>query len=251
MIRAWKTAPTSYGTKNTGEWPPTIPRRPGTPDAPRTLPPGATPLVPFRAGPHAPPPAERERDLGIALARLAGRTPGGVRHTVGAFAADRLTASLGVWRGDAPAWLALSTARAARGEGRDRLEAATAAAATAPESDLALGELADAATASTRLDVALDAANKLVERNPRAVDYLLIRAVVFHRQKEWEKAEVDCRAALRIHPLHAKAHLYLGVVRHRRGDAADGRREFDTAMRLATTEWQQEGFLDWFERETK
>ncbi|HUR53213.1 MAG TPA: tetratricopeptide repeat protein [Gemmataceae bacterium] len=229
----------------------TIARRPGAPEPPGALLPGTAPLVAFRAGPHAPPQAERDRDLGIALARLAGRSPVGPRHAVGALAADRLTQSLQTWRGDAPAWVALATARGARGEFRDRLDAATAAAKLAPESDLALGELAEAAALANRLDAALDAANTLVGRNPRSVEFLLLRAVVFQRQKEWEKAEADCRAALRIHPLHPQARLYLALCRHRRGDPADGRRELDAAVQLATTQRQKDGLRDWYDREAK
>jgi tetratricopeptide (TPR) repeat protein len=215
------------------------------------LPHDAAPLVPFRPGPHAPAQPEWERDLGIALARLAGRSPPAARSVVGAMAADRLNASLGVWRGDAPAWLALSIARGVRGEGRERLEAATKAAALSPHSDGAFSELAEAAVFAKRLPEALDAANKLVERNPRSVDFFLVRAFVWQRMQDWEKAEADCRAALKIHPLHPKAHLYLGICRQRRGDVAEAARERDLALKLATSQSQRDGFLDWFERESR
>ena len=225
----------------------TIPRKPGAPEPPRVLLPGTPPLVAFRAGPHAPPPSERDRDLGIALARVAARA-GPARLAVGALAEERLTASLAAWRGDGPAWLALSTARFGR---TDRLDAATNAAALSPDSDAALAEVVDAAVAANRTEVALDAANTLVERNPRSVDFRVARSVVFQRRKEWERAEADCREALRIHPLHPQARLYLALCRHHRGDPAGGRKELDAALSLASSPRQKDGFREWYGREAK
>lgn len=231
-----------------------IPRRPAPEPPPRGLPPGAVPLVPFPTGPHQPPAAEQERDLGIALARAAVRVPAaaaGVRAVVADLAINRLTAAQTHWPGDAPARLALSLARGARGDSAGRLTAAMAAARLAPESDAARAELAEAATVAGRFDVAVDAATWLAGRNPTAIEPLLLRATAYLRARDWVKAEADCRAALRIHPLHPQTRMLLAICLHNRGDPSAGRREALTAAGLTTNPQQQAALLEWFGRDTR
>ncbi|MDB5308319.1 MAG: hypothetical protein JWO38_2521, partial [Gemmataceae bacterium] len=231
-----------------------VPRVPTPPVGPRSLDPAAIPLVAFRTGPHSPPEAERARDLGIALARSAikiPRTETAKRNAVGLFATTRLTASLQTWRGDAPAWTGLGFARTARGETEARLEAATAAAGLAPDSEIVLGELADAAAAAGRFDVSVETATRLIGMTPTAVEPLHARATALARLREWDRAEEDCRAALRIHPLHPQVRLLFAVCRHHRGDPAGGRREADTAARLTTSPQQRAALLDRYQHETR
>jgi predicted CXXCH cytochrome family protein len=228
-------------------------RRPAPPAAPKGLPPDATPLVVFRKGPHAPPDAELERDLGVALARLAERVPpdpGGTRQLVGRLARTRLTAALATWRGDADARVALSLARAACGEADERFRAASAALRLAPDSEFALTEYAESALGVGRFDRAADAATRLVETNPTSVDSLLIRATVASAQKNWKSAEEDCRAALRLHPLHPQARLMFAICLHNGGNPDAGRNEAETAIGLATAA-QKSAFRSWYQRETR
>ena len=70
-------------------------------------------------------------------------------------------------------------------------------------------------------------------------------------RKRWEKAEEDCRAALRIQPLHPTARLILAVNLHQRGNVEAGKKEFETAIGLATQEQQKSAFREWFLRETR
>ncbi|MDB5310485.1 MAG: hypothetical protein JWO38_4687 [Gemmataceae bacterium] len=229
-----------------------IARRPGA--VPRGLPQGASPLLPFRTGPHAPAEAERERDLGVVFARLSAKLPPAetaVRDRVGGLAADRLTTSLAIWPGDAAAWTALSVARSARGEADARFEAASTAVGLAPESEAALTELAEAAAVIGRSEVVIDASTALIKLTPTTVEPYINRATGHVRRKDWEKAEEDCRAALRVHPLHPLARVLLGVCRHHRGDPAGARREADTAAGLATNPRQRAALLDWYQQETR
>ena len=229
-----------------------IARRPGAAPPARGLPPGALPLLAYRTGPHAPPEAERERDTGVVLARLAFKVPpgaAGTRRAVADLAVERLDRSLATWRGDADAWTALSVARGVRGE--DRFPAASTAARLAPESEAALTELAEAALAVGKFDDAIAAATTLVRMSPTAVEPYLIRAMAHGRAGNWDRAEDDCRAALRVHPLHPQVRVLLGVCRHHRGDPAGGQAEADTAAGLATSPRQRATILDWYRQETR
>lgn len=226
-------------------------RRPVAPTPPRGLTPGEPPLVVYRVGPHAPSAAERDRARGIALAQLADRLPpaaGASRQSVGTLARDRLNSSLELVRGDPAAWLALAAAEGARGDPAGWLEAAENAARLAPESEAALAALAKSAVAQGKLDRAAEAADRLVAMCPTAVDPLVARAVVRIEKGELEKAEADIRAALRLHPLHPEARLYLAHCLYRRGDPAAGGRAAEDAAALATSPQQRAAVLDWYRR---
>jgi len=231
-----------------------IARRTGALTLPQRLAPGAAPLVAFRTGPNAPPAAERERDLGIVLARLTAKIPANASATragVAQMAVERLAGSLTTWRGDADAWIALAAARGALGEATERWEAATKGYRLAPNSEAAAMELAEAALATGKLDQAVQTSTKLIEMNPTAVGPLLIRSIAFIRQREWGKAESDARIALTLYPLHPQARLYLAVSRHHLGDAEEARKEVETAAELSANPHQREAMLDWFRRETR
>ena len=231
-----------------------ISRRPAAPSAPKRLPTGATPLVAFQTGPHGPPEPERQRDLGIALASVTVKlppNPGGPQRAFAALAEDRLVAALKTWRGDTDAWHALSLVRAAAGDTQGRFQAATAAVRSAPESDIALAELVEAALAARRDDRAEEAATTWVRQNPTAVEPLLARAAVFSRRAEWDKAERDARAALVIQPLHPEVRLVLAICRHHQGDVSGGRKGAETAAGLATSPQQRAAMLDWYRRRTR
>jgi len=195
------------------------------------------PLIAYRAGPHAPPLAERERDHGIALARFAEASSGGPSGPQGRFATfaeDLLTASLRRWPGDAAGWQALATAREARGDWPGAMRASRSALTLVPESEEALLSLAFTATTDGKTDVALDAASKLVALNPTAPDYWVTRAAAHLRASEWAKAEADLREALKLQPLAPRTRVLLAVCRHRQGDAAGGQKELELAVSLVS-----------------
>jgi hypothetical protein len=231
-----------------------IPRRPAPAAAPGRAPRDVVPLVAFQNGPYAAGHAERERDLGVALAWMAAkfpRTPGGPQERFAFLASDRLTVSLKAWRGDADAWLALSYARAASGDAGRRVAAADRAARLAPDSDAALAELAEAALAAEQPARAEEAATAWIRQNPTAVEPLLARAAARSAASKWGGAEADARAALAIQPLHPVARLRLALCRHHQGDARGGRKEADTAAGLATTPPRRAAMLEWYRRQTQ
>lgn len=230
-----------------------VPRRPIPPTGKRTLLPDGLPLIPFRVGPHAPPEAERERDYGLVLGRVAGQVQPGspVRGVVADAAAYRLTSALKRWPDDIEGWLALGSARAARGDPLGRFQAAEAAARAAPSAEVALAELAEAGLMVGKGDAAAAAAEELVRLSPADADARTARAAVLVRAKEWAKAEAACREALAINPLAPQPRIYLALCRHRQGDPAGGRAEAEAAAGLHAKPDRRAGLLEWYNRETK
>jgi predicted Zn-dependent protease len=216
----------------------------------RGLPPGIPPLIAFSNTRYSPLSAELDRDLGIALARVLGKTPPTTaRGVLGELASDRLTLSLKTWRGDVDAWLALSLSRSVAGEVKESRTAAAHALALAPDSEIALAAEADVAVAVGDFEAAVRAATRLIERNPTAVEPRVARAVALVRLNEWTKAERDCREALHIHPLYPRARLLLAVCLNRQGDSIGGRKEAETAAELATQ--RKMAFLEWYQEQTR
>jgi predicted CXXCH cytochrome family protein len=231
-----------------------IARKPTVAPSPKPLPPRTVPLLAYRTGANAPSEAERERDLGVVLARLAFKVPpdaSGVRRSVSELAIDRLTRSLQMWPGDVSAWTGLSVAHGVSGDFAERFKAASIATKLAPESEAAFTELAEAALATGKFDDAVAAATKVIQMSPTTIEPYFIRASAYIRLKNWEQAENDCRAALGVHPLHPQAHMMLAVCRYHRGDQDGGKKEIDTAAGLTTSPRQQIMILDWYQRETR
>jgi predicted CXXCH cytochrome family protein len=230
-----------------------IPRRPDAHSRRATIPFGTPPLIRFRSGPLSPPREEQERDLGIALARFSRKPP--PRELAGhpeprLLALERLTASLSRWPGDADAWLAVAGVRTDH-EPREKLRAARAAAALDPASEAALAALAEAATAAGDYELAVQTADEWVRQNPAGFEPLLGRAFVHLSREDWVKAEEDARAAIRLHPLHPRARMYLAVCLRKLGDPAAALREAQTAARLESSVRERELLMDWYRRATQ
>jgi hypothetical protein len=232
-------------------------RVPRTPDAKRehdAFPVGTPPLVRFRAGPLSPSVEERERDLGIALARFAKKRPARELILPGelrSLATERLLSSLERWPGDAEAWIALASSRTDRAAARERLRAAKAAVSLAPNSETALAALTEAAVAAREFDLAIAAATNWIDLNPTGFDPIISRGFVNLERRDWDRAHADALAALRRHPLHPVAHLYLAICYHNKGDAAAGFRQAQTAARLASDPGEQQYLLEWYRRATR
>ena len=226
-------------------------RRPTRPTPSAGAKPGAVPLVAFGGTPQPEPGAGR--DLGVALGRLALRQPQGSpqERVAGRSAQDRLTASLAVWPGDADAWVALAYARSALGESDGRLAAATRAARLAPDSEAALMEVAAAALAAGQTERAVQAATALIAMTPSSTEHRLSRASAYALKRDWPAAEADCRAALKLQPLHPMARLILAVGLNRQGNSEAGQREVEAAVGLATDPQQKKAYRDWYQRETR
>jgi predicted CXXCH cytochrome family protein len=231
-----------------------VPRTPAARPASRGLPFGTPPLVRFRDGPLSPPPEERERDFGIALARFSlSPLASGLADPadIRAAAAERLKGSLARWPGDAPAWGALASVRTGRAESAEKLKAAATAAALAPESDAALTGLVEAATAAGEYDTALEAAGRLIRRDPRSTDPLLRRAFVHLAREDWVSLGADARAVLAVNPLHPEGRMCLAIAQYHQGDRAAAQREAETAVRAESDPRGQQNLRDWYRRATR
>lgn len=232
-----------------------VPRRPGSDSAPpgKALAPDQPPLVPYPAGPHAPPPEERERDWAVALGREAAKTAasGAARPELARLARARLDAALARWPGDAVCWSASAGLLLARGGGAEALKAARRAAALAPGSESALGRLAEAAGEAGEYELMAETGRRLASANPSSADYRATTATALVCLKRWEEAEAEARAALAIHPLHPNARLLLAVCLDRRGDPRAGRGELDVALRLAPTPRSRSVMSEWYLRQIR
>lgn len=230
-----------------------VPKAAGPPPLPRGLEYGVAPLVRFRPGTHLPP-DERDRDLGIALARFSQtKLPKDVaaQGTLRPAAVEKLKGSLAKWPGDAEAWAAMALVRNDRGEAAEKLQAATAAAQLSGESEASMMALAEAAIAAERYDTALDAVAKWAKANPRSAEPLTARAFIHIRRGDWAPAEESCRSALAINPLHAETRLYLGICLNKRGDPPAGLREARTATQVEPDPREQSRLMEMYQRATR
>ncbi len=216
------------------------------------LPHGAAPVVPFPTGPHGPPEHDLDRDLGVALARLARQPPPDLRPARAALgsAGERLLAdAVKTWPGDVTAWVelaALRTEAAGSGRSADRqgaLEAAEKAAALDPDSEFTLGALADAAYEAGRFDLSARAAGRLIELNPTAIPPRIMRAKARLRRQDWAGAEADCRAALAIQPQSVTAWVGLAEALRRQGDPFGAQAATETAAGLTQDPREKEWIL--------
>jgi hypothetical protein len=79
----------------------------------------------------------------------------------------------------------------------------------------------------------------------------VIRAFVYLSRGEWGKAEADSLAALRIHPLHPQARIYLAICLYKKGDSISALREAQTATRLESDPREQAFLMDFYRRFTR
>ena len=222
-----------------------IPRRP-TPAAPRAkvLAAGQLPLVPYRPGPHAPAPAERERDLAVALGDHCART--GAPPDLFGLVELRLDRALRTWPTDGAAWVSRSRVHTARGDSVRAIETARKAVKLNADSEVALIQLAAAAVAAEEYDAAIRAADRLIALNPSSADHRLTRATAYFSLRDWERAEADCRAALEVQPVRPNARFMLAVCRHRRGDPVGGHRELNLALKLTPSPEMRTTLTGWY-----
>ncbi len=231
-----------------------IMRRPdaGTPKA-KSLPSGQLPVVPYRAGPHAPPSEERERDWAMILCQEVGRSSRTRPSPFGVWEAakSKMDVSLAKWPGDSVLWCASASAHNSRGDFAAATTAAKNALLLNPESEIGHLRLAEITAAKEDFAQCVQNTAKLVALNPSSAEYRLMHATSLISLKRWDEAATMCDEALRIHPLHPQARLLSAVVKHHRGDTAGGRQELDVALKLTTSPQVRATMSDWFRRQTR
>jgi tetratricopeptide (TPR) repeat protein len=209
---------------------------------------GQFPIVLYRAGPHAPPPEERERDWAIALGFEIGRgSPGGSSERWSLTKA-KFDSALERWPGDAPVWGALAEAYRGRSETTRALEAAKNAAGLCPDGETYLMGLAVVAQTAGEHELSIATANKLIDMNPLNPDHLLLRGTANASLKQWRAVEADARAALAIHPLEPRAHLLLGLALNGSGNQAKGQDELEVALKLAPSSQTRSSLLKYWQQ---
>jgi tetratricopeptide (TPR) repeat protein len=232
-----------------------VPRTPQPAKAgPGAIDPNTPLLVPFGTGAHPPAGPERERDLGVALARLGRKVPAAGARTfqtvVGPQIERRLDAALALWPGDHDAWMAKAQLGMARGDDAAVLAAARVAAGVAPDSEQALAVVAESAV-NFDPDLAIRTAGRLIAWNPSVVQYRTLRAQAYMQKQDWAAAAADCRAALEIFPLNPDARALLAACLHRQGDTAGGRREIAAAAGLASDPRAKARMRKWYDDLTR
>lgn len=193
---------------------------------------------------------EETRDLGIALSRFANKMPSNATSTqrVARHAIERLQTSVQRWPSDFDAWRALASAHALCDEKAEALSAATKATDLRPDDELALSEFARILETAGHFEHSQAITNRLLKQSPQSLEYSMTVLANHSTNNRWNEAETECQSILARFPLHPMARLTLAVALYRKGDQSGGRKEFQTALKLATTAAQKRKFEEWFER---
>ncbi len=175
----------------------------------------------------------RERDLGIALARIGVGVQGPAGARFSRLALPRLEATVREQPDDQAARDALATALALQGRPAEALSAAKAVLAIEPGRERALELAMVAASQLHRRDEALDFGRRLLAVDPWVARYHLSMAQILIRGDDWRPGGGDwrpaidaCRAALRLDPTNLEARRLLIVGAATTGDLPLARDEF-------------------------
>ena len=193
---------------------------------------------------------ERERDLGIALARFAEKMPKGLpmKMQTQEQAKKRLRATVQRSPDDWEAWVALSSIEAANGDLRSAWGIIEGAIKASPKNEGVLAQAANIAELGGQMELGVGVMTDLIALNPASQDYRLRRMMMFVSMGEFGEAEVESRELLKINPLQPTARLVLGMCLHGAGKKVEGRREVDYALNIATSENQKASIQAWYNR---
>ncbi len=222
--------------------------------APGRLPLNTDPIVSFVHSPHSPPREELNRDLGLALAQMAGRFPPDdvrTRNFVSLRGQDLLIDSTIRWPGDAESWHGLAYTRYFNRDLFGALEAQQKSCEQEPDSESRLTALTEFQLANQDHQGALQSATRLTQMNPSLLDHTFRLALAHLGLKDWTAAESACRMALRKQPLHARLRMVVAVCRFHQNDREGATHEFDNAMALITSPEQKREYLNWFKLRTR
>jgi tetratricopeptide (TPR) repeat protein len=194
--------------------------------------------------------AEKERDLGIALARFAEKIPADSQWkqpTLGE-AKVRLKKSLETWPDDTQAWIAFSAVEAASGNLESAMRVMQAAVKIAPKDEAVLSQAANIAELAGQVDIAIALMNDLIAMSPASHDYRIRRMMMYMSSGDFYRTEAESREILRMNPLQPMARLVLGLCLYGEGQKDAAQAEVDHALQLATSKQQRSSIQSWFER---
>jgi Flp pilus assembly protein TadD len=194
--------------------------------------------------------AEKDRDLGIALAGFSDKMPPNLPIKKPTLDQARVRLREAVERSpeDTDAWIALSTVEVGSGNPNGAFAAMQSAMRAAPRNEDVLAQFAFVAEIAGKLDLAIGALNDLVAINPSSTDYRLKRMVMQVANGDFYQAQAESQELLRINPLQPTARLIQGMCLYGQGDKTAGRREVDIAMNLASSQQQKAMIQSWFNR---
>ena len=196
--------------------------------AEKTLPHGAMPIATLAGtGARGPDAAERARDLGIALTKVAQARPDDA--TILDEALRLLRIATEQHADDAEAWEALADALMLKGQWGPSSRAADAAVEADPNRESALVIAAEASLRGRRLDKAVEYARRAVEVNPGRPENRVSLGQALIETERYADAETELRAAVEMCPNHATARVTLAVSLHKLGRAGDARAELERA----------------------
>ncbi len=204
----------------------------------RPLETGEVPIVAFhkpRSG------SGDDRELGIALARLADnlRLP-----TLAQLALPKLEPGLKKHPGDVDALNAKATALWLGGERSVARETLAEALRRSPRNETALLRAAAYASELARFDEAVPLWQQLVEASPQQSDHHVGLAVALAQRKQWAPAAAACRAALALNPERHEARRVLIDALLKTGQAEAARAEFEVHRRAGAADWREvQGWL--------
>jgi cytochrome c-type biogenesis protein CcmH/NrfG len=212
---------------------------------------GRLPLVDFHRGP-ASGGAGESRDLGVALAELAGREgplPDVVRAQMAFAARGLLEPAVRSDPDDVRGWEALGYARWKAGSPHEALAALEGVLARAPRREEALEHAARVAMGLNDLGRSERYWRRLVEANPWRWHAHAYLGQILALRGRWPEAADACRKSLALSPLEERTRMLLIRCLLRAGQPDEARAEQERLLALRPGERERLG--RWFEEETR
>lgn len=189
-------------------------------------------------------PADRDRALGLALARLGRISPPANRRPFFDKAMPFLDAAFTAHGDDLPVGLERSALLRALGKKEESLALARALNERDPDNEDILVELIQAAMGAGRSDWAIPRARDLAARDPRSAEWGQLLAEAQAADQRWEEVVQTARGITRVHPLLARPRMMAieALTKLRRSEEA--RAEFETLLGMRGTE--RDGIISWY-----
>jgi predicted CXXCH cytochrome family protein len=194
---------------------------------------GNMPLVCFFGTKEPGADPELDRDLGVALMKVAKLLPDREDSKgIASGALHLLDSAVRRAPGDVSAWTARGMALGKLGRWQSALTSLEEALKRAPRNELVLKEAAAVAQSSNQPDLLLKYSQQLVALNPWEVDYRVFQAEAHYALNEWPAAAAAARKALELDPANSSARrVLIGCLVHQ-GDRKTAQAEFELLMAL-------------------
>ncbi len=202
------------------------------------------PLVPFfnNEGDSSNP--ENQRDLGVALVKLASRRPS---PKLGQLALPLLDVGLQRWPDDVPAWEAKGYALHYQEKNEEALDAFRHALQLAPDREWSLFGAAQLASQLGRSEAAVTFWQRAIALNPWNWEYHDELAKVYAHRQEWKNAAEQCQETLKLNIAASETRKLLVKCLLRLGEKTKARKEFEILLDFEPPD--PEALRRWFAEE--